>query len=233
METIGLIGGMSWHSTVDYYRAINARVAEALGGHRSARILLSSLDFAEVRDLQVREDWDAAGALLAEEALRLQTAGAHRIAICTNLMHKVAPAVEAAIDVPLVHIADAVAARATTLGVRRLGILGTDWVMREPFYRDRLAAHGMEGMAPAADDRAVVDGIVWSELTRGIVSPASRAAYLGVIDRLVADGAEAVVLACTEIQLLVRQEDVPVPIVDSMAAHADAIVDAALVGVAV
>jgi aspartate racemase len=232
METIGLIGGMSWHSTVDYYRAINLRVAEALGGHRSARILLTSLDFGEVRELQIREDWDAAGAMLAAEARRLEAAGANAIAICTNLMHKVAPAVEASISVPLVHIADAVAGRSQALGARRLGILGTDWVMREPFYRDRLAQHGVEGIAPSAADRATIDAIIWAELTRGVVTDASRAAYRGVIERLVVDGAEAIVLACTEIQLLVGPGDSPVPIIDSMAAHADAIADAALVGVA-
>lgn len=233
METIGLIGGMSWHSTLDYYRAINAGTAEALGGHHSARILLSSLDFAEVRDCQVREDWDAAGALLAAEARRLEAAGAHRVAICTNLMHKVAPAVEAAITVPLEHIGDAVAGAARSRGVTRLGILGTDWVMREPFYAERLARHGVEAIAPDADDRATVDRIVWDELTRGIVTDASRAAYLAVVDRLVARGADGVVLACTEIQLLLGDGDAAVPVIDSMAAHAAAIAGHALAPVAV
>ncbi|MFC7430467.1 MULTISPECIES: aspartate/glutamate racemase family protein [unclassified Agrococcus] len=227
-ETLGLIGGMSWHSTVDYYRAINARVAEALGGHHSARILLSSVDFAEVRDQQVREDWDAAAAMLAGEARRLEAAGADRIAICTNLMHKVAPQVEAAITVPLEHIGDAVARSAAVLGAARVGVLGTDWVMREPFYRDRLARHGVDAIAPGAADRAVVDGIVWSELTQGIVRDESREAYRAVVDRLVDAGAEAIVLACTEIQLLVGPGDAPVPVIDSMAAHADALARAAL-----
>ncbi|QCR19148.1 aspartate/glutamate racemase family protein [Agrococcus sp. SGAir0287] len=228
MDTIGLIGGMSWHSTLDYYRAINARVAEALGGHHSARILLTSLDFDAVRDCQVREDWDAAGAMLAEEARRLETAGADRIALCTNLMHKVAPAVEAAIDVPLDHIGDAVALAARERGIARLGILGTDWVMRERFYADRLAAHGVDAVVPGPEDRAIVDRIVWDELTRGIVRDASRDAYRGVVERLVAQGAEGVVLACTEIQLLLGPGDVAVPVIDSMAAHADAIATRAL-----
>lgn len=233
METIGLIGGMSWHSTLDYYRAINARVAEALGGHHSARILLSSLDFASVRDCQVREDWQAAGAMLATEARRLEAAGADRIAICTNLMHKVAPAVEAAITVPLDHIGDAVAAEARERGVARLGILGTDWVMREPFYAERLARHGIDIVIPGAADRAVVDRIIWDELTRGIVTEASRAAYLDVAARLVAGGAEGIVLACTEIQLLLGADDVSVPVIDSMAAHAAAIAGRALAPVSV
>ncbi|SDI00733.1 aspartate/glutamate racemase family protein [Agrococcus jejuensis] len=232
MDTIGLIGGMSWHSTLDYYRAINARTAEALGGHHSARILLSSLDFAEVRDCQVREDWDAAGSLLAAEARRLEAAGADRVAICTNLMHKVAPAVEAAIAVPLDHIGDAVAAAAQDRGVSRLGILGTDWVMREPFYAERLARHGVAAVMPSADDRVVVDRIIWDELTRGVVTDASRAAYLAVVDRLVAQGADGIVLACTEIQLLLGDSDVAVPVIDSMAAHAEAIASHALAPVA-
>ncbi len=227
-ETIGLIGGMSWHSTVDYYRAINARVAEALGGHHSARILLSSVDFADVRDQQVREDWAAAGAMLAAEARRLEAAGADRIAICTNLMHKVAPEVEAAIGVPLEHIGDAVARSANALGARTVGILGTDWVMREPFYRDRLARHGVDAVVPGEHDRAVVDGIVWRELTQGVVREESRDAYRAVVERLVDAGAEAIVLACTEIQLLVGAGDAPVPVIDSMAAHADALARAAL-----
>ncbi|WP_144718209.1 aspartate/glutamate racemase family protein [Agrococcus jejuensis] len=232
METIGLIGGMSWHSTLDYYRAINARTAEALGGHHSARILLTSLDFAEVRDCQVREDWDAAGTLLAAEARRLEAAGADRIAICTNLMHKVAPAVEAAIAVPLEHIGDAVATAAIDRGITTLGVLGTDWVMREPFYAERLARHGVAAVMPGADDRAVVDRIIWDELTRGIVTEASRAAYLAVVERLVADGADGIVLACTEIQLLLGDADVAVPVIDSMAAHAESIAQHALAPVA-
>lgn len=228
MRTIGLIGGMSWHSSVDYYRGINAAVAEALGGHHSARLLLASVDFAEIRACQVAEDWERAGAMLATEAARLEQAGADAIAICTNLMHKVAPAVETAISVPLVHIGDAVAAAANDAGVTRLGILGTDWTMREPFYRDRLAAHGIEAIAPSDEDRRIVDDIIWSELTHGVATEASRAAYLGVIDRLVAQGAAAVVLACTEIQLLVGDDDAPVPVIDSLAAHVSALADVAL-----
>lgn len=228
MRSIGLIGGMSWHSSVDYYRGINAAVAEALGGHHSAKVLLSSVDFAEIRDMQVTEDWDLAGDTLAAEAARLERAGAEAIAICTNLMHKVAPAVEASVSVPLVHIGDAVAASAQRAGVTRLGILGTDWVMREPFYRDRLMTHGIESISPEADDRRVVDEIIWAELTRGTVTDASRQRYLEVIDRLVAQGAQAIVLACTEIQLLVGDEDSPVPIIDSLAAHVRALSDVAL-----
>lgn len=219
---------MSWHSTADYYRGINLAIAEALGGHHSARVLLSSLDFAEVRALQIAERWDDASALLGAEAARLETAGASAVAICTNLMHKVAPAVEARITVPLIHIGDAVAAHAAPLGAHRLGVLGTDWTMREPFYRDRLATHGIGVIVPEAADRAVVDRIVWDELTHGIVRASSRRAYLEVVDRLAAQGADAVVLACTEIQLLLADGDARVPLIDSMAAHVDAIARAAL-----
>lgn len=223
MSTIGLIGGMSYHSTIDYYRSLNDAVATRDGGHHSARIVLSSVDFSEIRACQLDENWDRAGELLAREALLLERAGADRIAICTNLMHKVAPTVAAAVSVPLVHIADAVAVRATSLGVTTVGVLGTDWVMRESFYRDRLAAHGIVALVPDATDREQIDRIIWDELTRGVVTDASRGVYLQAIERLVADGAQAVVLACTEIQLLVRAHDVDVPLIDSVAAHCDAL----------
>src|SRR3954463_9193041 len=168
METLGLIGGMSWHSTATYYRLINEEVAAAGGGHASARIALQSLDFAEVRDCQVRGDWDAAAALLAEAGRRCVAGGATTVAICTNLMHKVAPQVEAAIDVPLLHIGDAVAAEAARHGWRTLGLLGTRWVMEETFYSDRLARHGVTTVVPGQEERAMVDAIVFDELTQGV-----------------------------------------------------------------
>ncbi|WP_127480217.1 aspartate/glutamate racemase family protein [Nocardioides pantholopis] len=220
METLGLIGGMSWHSTATYYRIINEMVSAARGGHASARIALQSLDFAEVRDCQVRGDWDRAGELLAEAGQRCVAGGASAVAICTNLMHKVAPQVEAALDVPLLHIGDAVAAEAGRQGWRTLGILGTRWVMEETFYADRLARHGVAAVAPDAADREIVDAIVFDELTRGIISDASRATYVEVIRRLADQGAEAVVLACTEIGLLVSPEDSPLPVIDSAEVHA-------------
>ncbi len=220
METVGLIGGMSWHSTATYYRVINEVVAAARGGHASARIALQSLDFAEVRDCQVRGDWDGAAELLAEAGRRCVGGGATAVAICTNLMHKVAPQVEAAIDVPLLHIADAVAAEAGRHGWGTLGILGTRWVMEESFYADRLARHGVAAVVPGAAEREAVDTIVFDELTQGIVRDASRTAYVDVIRGLADQGAEAVVLACTEIGLLVSPEDSPLPLIDSAEVHA-------------
>lgn len=221
--TIGILGGMSWHSTVEYYRAINERVAHARGGHASARLLLSSLDFSEIRDCQVREDWAGAGAILAREAAALERAGATSVAIATNLMHKVAPAVEASISVPLVHIGDAVADAAGRISARTLGIVGTQWVMAEPFYAERLAQHGIAVVVPEEPAQAELDRIIFDELTQGVVTDASRTIYRDAIAALVGQGAEAIVLACTEIMLLVGADDSAVPLLDSCAAHSDAL----------
>jgi aspartate racemase len=228
MQTIGLIGGMSWHSTASYYRVVNEVVADRLGGHASASIAMRSLDFAEVRRHQEAGDWAGAGDLLARAARECVAGGADVVAICTNLMHKVAPAVEAAVDVPLLHIADAVAAVAADRGWDRLGVLGTRWVMEEDFYADRLARHGITAVVPGADDRDLVDRVIFDELTRGVVREQSRAAYVGVLERLAEQGAQGVVLACTEIGLLVGPVDSPVPLVDSADAHARALAEAAL-----
>jgi aspartate racemase len=227
-RTLGLIGGMSWHSTMTYYRVLNEAVAAERGGHASARIVLHSLDFSEVRACQLAGDWDRAGRLLAEAARHCVASGAEVVAICTNLMHKVAPAVESAIDVPLLHIADAVAAEGERRGWQRLGILGTRWVMEESFYTDRLAQHGKQAVVPDAADRDVVDRIVFDELTQGNVLESSRAAYLDVVRRLADQGAEAVVLACTEIGLLIGPDDSPLPIIDSAEVHAFELARAAL-----
>lgn len=220
MRTLGILGGMSWHSTVDYYSHINEAVARERGGHHSAELLLASLDFGTVRDMQVAGDWDGAGRLLGDAARRLEGAGAEGVLIATNLMHKVAPAVEAAIDVPLLHIGDAVARVAEADGFRTLGVVGTRWVMEEPFYAERLGAHGLACVAPSPEDRQALDDVIFSELTLGVVREESRAAYARVFADLADRGADAIVLACTEIQLLVGPEDSPVPLIDSMAAHA-------------
>jgi aspartate racemase len=232
METLGLIGGMSWHSTATYYRIVNELVAAELGGHASARIALQSLDFAEIRACQVAGDWDRAAELLVEAGRRCVAGGATTVAICTNLMHKVAPQVEAALEVPLLHIGDAVAVEAGRNGWRTLGILGTRWVMEETFYADRLARHGIAAVAPGAADREDVDRIVFDELTQGVVRPESRERYVEVIGRLAEQGADAVVLACTEIGLLIDAADSPLPIVDSAEAHARELGRVALGGLA-
>jgi aspartate racemase len=222
MKTIGLIGGMSWHSTLNYYRVINETVAERLGGHASAKIVLESLDFAEIRDCQVRGDWATAGRLLAEAARRCEQSGAEVVLICTNLMHRVADDVEAAIDIPLLHIADAIAERARESGWSRLGVLGARWVMEEDFYVGRLARAGLTVDVPDAAGRADVDRIIFDELTLGRVEERSRATYAAITDRLSAAGSQALVLACTEIELLLRPEDSPIPLLDSMRTHAEA-----------
>lgn len=228
MEILGLIGGMSWHSTATYYRIINETVAAERGGHASARIALQSLDFAEIRECQVAGDWERAAALLAEAGRQCEASGATTVAICTNLMHKVAPQVEAALGVPLLHIADAVAAEAERHGWRTLGILGASWVMEESFYAERLARHGIAAVAPDAADRAAVDTIIFDELTQGVVRDESRATYLDVIGRLADRGADAVVLACTEIGLLVDSGDSSLPLIDSAEVHARELGRAAL-----
>lgn len=229
MKTIGMLGGMSWESTVPYYRLINQRVQKRLGGLHSARILLYSLDFQEVERLQHAGEWDRAGTLLADAAQRLQTAGAGFLIICTNTMHKVAPAVEAATALPLLHIADPTALAVVAAGFRRVGLLGTRFTMEEDFYRERLQdEHGLEVLIPDAGDRLEVHRIIYEELCQGVVDDGSRAVYRGVIDRLIARGAEAVILGCTEISLLVEQKDSRVPLFDTTTLHARAAADHAL-----
>jgi aspartate racemase len=231
MKTIGLVGGMSWHSTATYYRLINEEVAARLGGHASAPISLQSLDFAEVRDCQLRGDWDGSARLLADATRRCVAGGAELVGLCTNLMHKNFAALESAAGgsgVPAVHIADAVAAVARREGWTTLGLLGARWVMEETFYADRLAAHGITVVVPDEAGRALVDRVVFDEITRGVLRDESRAAYVEVMRDLAARGADAVVLACTEIGLLVGPDDAPLPVVDSAVAHASLLVDLAL-----
>lgn len=228
MKTLGLIGGMSWESTVPYYRLVNQTVAERLGGLHSARLLLYSVDFAEIERLQHAGDWDAAGRVLADVACALRAGGAELLVICTNTMHKVADAVEAASGLPLVHIADATADAVTAAGLRRIGLLGTRFTMEQPFYRERLERHGLEVLLPDAAQRALVHRTIYDELCRGRIEPASRAAYRAIIASLVERGAQAVILGCTEIGLFVQPGDADVPLFDTTALHARAAALAAL-----
>ncbi|WP_139982376.1 aspartate/glutamate racemase family protein [Nocardioides litoris] len=231
MQTIGLVGGMSWHSTATYYRIVNEVVAARLGGHASARVSLQSLDFAEVRDCQVRGDWEGSARLLAEATGRCVAGGADVVGLCTNLMHKNFAALEAAATARgarAVHIADAVAAVAQRHGWTTLGLLGARWVMEETFYADRLARHGITVVVPDAAGRELVDRVVFDEITQGVFRPESRAAYVEVMRDLQARGADAAVLACTEIGLLVGAEDAPLPLVDSAVAHAELLAELAL-----
>jgi aspartate racemase len=228
MKKIGLIGGLSWYSTAAYYRTINEQVQRRRGGHASASITLESLDFSLVRELQERGAWDDAGRHLADAGRRCQAAGADVLLICSNLMHRVADDVQAAADIPLLHITDAVAAAARARGITSLGVLGTRWVMEEGFYLDRLGRSGLTVHTPCPDDREMVDRVIFDELTQGQVRPESRRAYQRVIADLTGRGARAVVLGCTEIEELVGPDDSPVPLIDSMRAHAEQAVAAAL-----
>ncbi|WP_114560426.1 aspartate/glutamate racemase family protein [Desertihabitans aurantiacus] len=228
MRTIGLLGGMSWESTAEYYRLANELVRDRLGGLHSARLVLVSVDFAEIEVLQVQGEWERAGELLAGHARSLQAAGAELVVLCTNTMHKVVGAVEAAVDVPVLHIGDATAAAAHAQGLTRLGLLGTAFTMEQTFYRDRLAAAGLEVLVPDAADRATVHRIIYEELVLGVVTEESRAAYREVIGRLVAAGADGVVLGCTEIELLVGPDDSAVPVLPTTRIHVEAAVEQAL-----
>lgn len=228
MKTLGLLGGMSWESTAIYYRLANELVRDRLGGLHSAKILLHSVDFAEIEALQFAGDWDAAGEILAAAAQALEEAGAELIVLCTNTMHLVAPAIEAAITVPFLHLADATADAVRSAGLTKVGLLGTIFTMEQDFYRDRLAAHGLEVLVPAAADRQRISGIVYDELCLGIVTEESRAVYLDVIDRLIAAGAEGIILGCTEIEMLIDQSHTDMPVFPTTRLHVHAAVDAAL-----
>ncbi|MER5298164.1 aspartate/glutamate racemase family protein [Streptomyces lasiicapitis] len=228
MKTIGLIGGMSWESSAEYYRLLNELVRERLGGLHSARCVLHSVDFAEIERLQVAGEWERAGDVLAAAAKGLEAAGADLVLICTNTMHKVAGQVESVLSVPLLHLGDATAEAVRAAGVRRVGLLGTAFTMEQDFYRDRLASHGLEVLVPDEAGRDVVHRVIYEELCLGVVRDESRVAYQEVIAALVRDGAEGVILGCTEIELLIGQEHSPVPVFPTTRLHAEAAVDAAL-----
>lgn len=222
MKTVGLLGGISPQSTVLYYQGINRVVAERLGGLHSARLLLYSVDFHEVEELQHQDRWDEAGALLVDAARALERAGADFLVICANTMHKLAPAVEAAVDLPLLHIVDAVAARIAAAGLRRVGLLGTRFTMEQDFYRARLEQkHGLEVVVPGPDDRDLVHRVIYDELCHGRILDPSRDAYRRVVSRLVDAGCGGVVLGCTEIGLLLRPQDASVPLFDTAQIHAE------------
>lgn len=229
MRTIGLIGGMTWHSTAAYYRIINERIAERLGGLHSAACVLYSLDFAPIERLQHDGDWLALGDKLVAAAQALVRAGAERIALCTNTMHKLADTVQAAVGTPLLHIADATGARIRAAGLQRVGLLATRFTMEEDFYTGRLhALHGLDVRTPDADGRNQVHDVIYHELCKGILRDESRATFNKIIAGLVEDGCEGVILGCTEIGLLVRQADIAVPLFDTTAIHAEAIADESL-----
>ena len=221
MKTIGLIGGMSWESTIPYYRAVNETIKEKLGGLHSAQIILVSVDFHGVERLQHAGDWEAAGALMADAARALQRAGADCVVLCTNTMHKVAHAIEAAVGIPFLHIADPTAAEIKQAGLHTIGLLGTRFTMEQDFYRDRMQTrHGLRMLVPDPAGRDAVHRIIYEELCLGRILPASRDAYRAVMARLVDQGAQAIILGCTEISLLVGASDASVPLFDTTAIHA-------------
>ena len=220
MKTLGLIGGMSWESTALYYRLINETVKARLGGLHSARLVLHSVDFHDIEALQRAGQWDQAGALLAQSGRALVAAGADALVLCTNTMHKVAGAIERAANVPLLHIADPTAAAIKAAGLSRVGLLGTGFTMEQDFYKERLRRLGVEALVPPAADRTIVHRVIYEELGLGHVRDESRAQYLRIIDGLVREGAQGVILGCTEIPMLVGPGDVAVPVFDTTRIHA-------------
>lgn len=221
MKTIGLIGGMSWESTVTYYQVVNERVSAALGGYHSAKILLYSVDFAEVEAEQRKEDWTAVGNLLADAAQRLERGGADFVLLGTNTMHKSCAQIEQAIHVPFIHIADATAEALLAKGVKRVALLGTRYTMEQTFYRERLESRGIIVDIPETQERELIHRVIFDELCFGKQLPQSKAAYLQIIERMAAAGAEAAILGCTEIGMLVKQADTKVPLFDTTIVHAE------------
>jgi aspartate racemase len=222
LKTVGLLGGMSWQSTIPYYRIINESIRDALGGFHSARIVLYSVDFAEVEELQRAGRWQESGELLAAAAKALERAGADFVVICTNTMHIVADSIAGAISIPLLHIADATADVVAAAGVHKVGLLATAFTMEKEFYRARLEAHGLEVLIPNEADRKEVHRVIYEELVLGAIVPASRAFYRNAIADLIARGAEGIIFGCTEIGLLIDQSDSPVPVFDTTVIHAQA-----------
>lgn len=228
MKTIGLLGGMSWSSTIAYYRIMNEETARRLGGLHSAPLLMSSVDFAEIVAMQRRGDWEAAGGQLADAAHRLEQAGADLLLIGANTMHKVAEQVREAIGIPLIHAAEATASSIRAAGLRSVALLGTQYVMEQPFLKDKLAACGLQIIVPGDEDRAEVHRIIFEELCQGKFLPDSRTCMSAIMARLADLGAEGIILGCTEISLLVTQDDASVPLFDTTRIHAVSAVDAAL-----
>jgi aspartate racemase len=229
MKTIGLIGGMSWESSIEYYRIINQVTQQKLGGLHSARSVMYSVDFAEVEILQHQGRWQAAAVLMVAAAQSLERSGAEGIVLCTNTMHKLADEIEASIQIPFLHIADATAARIRSSGMQKVGLLGTRYTMEQDFYRGRLVhQHGLEVLTPDEEGRSLVHDVIYNELCLGVINPDSRQRYIDVMNGLIHSGAEGIILGCTEIELLVRSGDVTVPLFPTTQIHAEAAVEWAI-----
>lgn len=229
MKTIGLIGGMSWESSVEYYRLVNEGIKTALGGFHSARSVMYSVDFDDIEKLQHEGRWDETAVILAGAAKGLEAAGADFIVLCTNTMHKVAPAIESAVSIPFLHIADPTARAIRAKGLARIGLLGTKFTMEDDFYRGRLInRHGLDVLVPSAADRMTVHRVIYDELVKGIIRDESRRKFTAIIGRLAEAGAQGVILGCTEIGLLVKAVDSSLPVFDTTLIHAEAAVEMAL-----
>lgn len=221
MKTIGLLGGMSWESTASYYKALNEGVKSRLGGLNSAKVVLFSVNFDEIEKLQHQGKWDETAVLLSDAAESVEKAGADFLMICTNTMHKVVPEIESRISIPVLHIADATANVLQTDGIEKVGLLGTRFTMEQDFYKGRLTdKFGMDVVVPNSEDQETVHTIIYDELCKGVIKKSSKKQYLTIIDKLYAEGAQAVILGCTEIALLVNQQDTQVPLYDTTEIHA-------------
>ena len=221
MKTIGLLGGMSWESTIAYYQRINLTVNQEMGGLHSAKCLLYSVDFQEIEDCQSRDQWEKSAEILAGAARDLERGGADFLILCTNTMHKVAEPIQAAVGIPLIHIVDVTLEELRRRRISRVGLLGTRYTMEQEFYRDRLARGGVETLIPPEEEREMINSVIFYELCQGAFYPGSRAAFLKVTRNLRQEGAEAVILGCTEIGLLIRQEDTEIPLLDTTALHSE------------
>ena len=220
MKVIGLIGGMSWESTVPYYQIINNTVKEKLGGLHSAKIIMYSVDFAEIEEYQVNGEWGKSAKVLSEIAVKLENAGADLIVICTNTMHKVAPQIQKAITVPIIHIADATALELQKSNIEKVALLGTKYTMLQDFYKERIESNGIEIIIPEAEDIEAVNSIIYEELCLGEIKETSRKKYIEIIEKMKIKGAQAVILGCTEIGLLIKEKDSPLPVFDTTEIHA-------------
>lgn len=229
MKTIGLLGGMSWESTEIYYRAINEGIRKELGGLNSAKIILYSVNFDEIEKLQSSGNWPETAVILTKAAKAIKSAGADFLVICTNTMHKVAPEIEANAKLPVLHIADATAEQIKVRSIKKVGLLGTKFTMEQDFYKGRLSEqHGIEVVVPNAAHREIVHNIIYNELCKGVINPASRHEYVRIVEELAVQGAQAVILGCTEIALLIQQEHTSVPLFDTTKIHSEKAVEKAL-----
>lgn len=228
MKTIGLLGGMSWESTALYYELINKAISERIGGLHAAKITMVSVDFGEIDAIQKEQGWDAVGVTLSKVAQQIEAGGADFLLLCTNTMHIVAPQIQAAIDIPLLHIADATAGSIKQAGMKTVGLLGTNFTMEQEFYRARLVEHGLNVLIPPKHDRDIIHRVIYDELCLGLTKDASRSEYLRIMDNLCAQGAEGIIEGCTEIGMLVKPEHTDIPLFDTTIVHAKAAVREAL-----